>query len=107
MRRLLFLLPLTTFGLSLCASAATYTGTMLGTNEVPANASPATGFPLLSIVDNSMTVTVDWNGLIGGPASMAHVHCCTAPGTNATVAVGYSGFPATTSGTYTASFNLL
>jgi len=38
---------------------------------------------------------------------MAHVHCCTTPGTNASVAVGYTGFAAATSGTYTGTFNLL
>lgn len=107
MQRLLLLLTFTVLGLSISASATTYTGTMLGSTEVPSTGSSATGFTTLSIVDNSMTVTVDWSGLIGGTASMAHVHCCTAPGTNTSVAVGYSGFPAATSGTYTATFNLL
>lgn len=101
------LLTLVAFGLSTTAGAATYTGTMLGMYEVPSTGSPAMGFTTLTIVDDSMTVSVNWSGLTGGPASMAHVHCCTAPGTNTSVAVGYSGFPAATSGTYTATFNLL
>lgn len=107
MQRLFLLLTFTALGLSTSASATTYTGTMLGSTEVPPTGSSATGFTTLSIVDNSMTVTVNWSGLVGGTASMAHVHCCIAPGNNTNVAVGYSGFPATTSGTYTATFNLL
>jgi len=84
-----------------------YTGTMLGSNEVPPTGSTATGFSMLNVTGDTLTVQVMWSGLIGGPASMAHVHCCAPPGTNVTVAVGYTGFPATTSGMYMNTFNLL
>lgn len=54
-----------------------------------------------------MTVSLNWDGLIGGNPAAAHIHCCTAPGSNIGVAVGFTGFPATTSGTYDHMFNLL
>jgi hypothetical protein len=82
---------------------------LLGTSEVPANFSPATGFADIDVDTalNQLTVDVTFSGLIGGPAAAAHIHCCTAPGTNIGVAVGFPGFPAATSGTYMHTFNLL
>ena len=56
---------------------------------------------------NQLTVDVTFSGLVGGTAAAAHIHCCTAPGTNVGVAVPFPGFPATTSGTYTHTFDLL
>lgn len=80
---------------------------MVGTNEVPPNASPATGFALITIDGNLMTVDLTWDGLIGGNPAAAHIHCCTDVGTNVGVAVGFPAFPATTSGTYSHVFDLL
>jgi len=95
-------------GLFLCASAYadSWAGVMLGTNENPANGSTATGFTLATIVGDSLTVHVDWDGLTGGDPAAAHIHCCTTPGTNVTVAVGFPSFPATLSGTYDHVFDL-
>src|SRR5438067_4067633 len=81
--------------------------TLSGLNEVPPNASPATGEADISIIGDTLTVNEDWTGLIGGPAAAAHIHCCVAPGSNIGVAVGFPGFPAATSGAYTHVFNLL
>src|ERR1700682_2567511 len=108
---------LKTIILALLASVATNTSaTMLdfetalsGSSEVPPVASPATGFADIDVdtVLNQLSVEETFSGLIGGPAAAAHIHCCTAPGTNVGVAVGFPGFPAATSGTYTHTFDLL
>src|SRR5258705_13405705 len=74
--------------------------TMLGSTEVPPNASPATGFTKVVVTGNNMSVNVNWPGLIGGNPAAAHIHCCIAPGGNVGVAVGFPSFPATTSGAY-------
>ncbi|HYK81013.1 MAG TPA: CHRD domain-containing protein [Micropepsaceae bacterium] len=81
---------------------------MSGLNEVPANASTATGFTkvILDQGANTLEVDVTWSGLTGGTASAAHIHCCTAPGTTIGVAVPYVGFPGTASGTYSHLFDL-
>jgi hypothetical protein len=79
---------------------------MNGANEVPPTGSPATGLTTLSLTGNLLTVNVTWSGLTGGAASAAHIHCCVAPGNNAPVAVPYTGFPGTASGTYTNTFDL-
>ncbi len=88
------------------SQAAVYTGVMSGTSESPANASSATGFTSITIDGNSMTVHLDWTGL-GAPATAAHIHCCAPLGTNIGVAVGISGFPGATSGTFDGTFDLL
>ncbi len=82
------------------------TATLLGSNEVPVTGSPATGFAALTLDGNLLTVSVSFSGLIGGNAAAAHIHCCTPQGTNTGVAVGFTSFPASTSGTYTNTFDL-
>ena len=83
--------------------------TMNGANEVPPNASPATGFATITLDNTLQFLTVDmtFSGLIGGPAAAAHIHCCAPPGVNAIVAVPFTGFPAATSGSYLNTFDLL
>jgi CHRD domain/PEP-CTERM motif len=81
--------------------------TLLGTTEVPPNASPATGTADITVDLLTLTVQVDWNGLIGGNPAAAHIHCCVTPGNNVGVAVGFPNFPATTSGSYFYVFNML
>ncbi len=83
-----------------------WAGTMAGTNENPANASPATGYVDVLLSGNFLTVDLFWRGLVGGNPAAAHIHCCIAPGNNVGVAIGFPGFPATTSGTYTHIFDL-
>ena len=69
---------------------------MSGLNEVPPNASTATGFTqvILNQAANTLEVDVTWSGLTGGTASAAHIHCCTAPGTSIGVAVPMLDSPA-------------
>jgi hypothetical protein len=83
-----------------------FTATLLGSNEVPSNASPATGAITVSLVGDLLSVSESFSGLTGGSASAAHIHCCAVPGVNAIVAVPFPGFPAATSGTYSNTFDL-
>lgn len=89
------------------ASAAIFifTGTLSGANEVPANASTATGnfVATLNDVANSISVVINFAGLTAN-ASAGHIHCCVPVGVNAPVVVPFSGFPAAMSGTYTNTF---
>lgn len=91
---------------STAPATAIYHTKLAGSNEVPPNASPATGFVLVTLVGNILTVDLTFSGLIGGPAAAAHIHCCVPLGVNAIVAIPFVGFPAATSGTYSHAFDL-
>lgn len=90
------------------AQITVFTAAMNGSQVVPPSGSPATGFVVVTLDQtlNTLNVVDNFAGLIGGPATAAHIHCCTPPGVNAIVAVPFNGFPATTSGTYTHFFDL-
>jgi hypothetical protein len=88
-------------------SVTTFTTSMSGANEVPPNGSAATGFSTITLDGDSLTAEITWSDLIGGAAGAAHIHCCTDPGANIGVAVGFPGFPAAASGTYSHTFDLL
>lgn len=93
--------------LTLPAHATVFFTSLAGTNEVPPNMSTASGTAYVTLDGNLLTVDVDFTGL-SAPASAAHIHCCTPPGANRPVAVGFdAGFPNATSGSYTHVFNLL
>ena len=83
----------------------TWSGFLAGTNENPSNSSTASGFVSLTLIANSLTVQLNFTGLTTS-ASAAHIHCCVAPGNNAPVAVNFLNFPASTSGTYSSTFDL-
>ena len=89
------------------ATVFVFQGVMLGSNENPPNASPATGFTSVTLDDvtDLLDVDVTWSGLTA-PAAAAHIHCCTAPGTNIGVAIPFTAFPAATSGHYVNTFDL-
>jgi hypothetical protein len=92
-----------------CAQASViFTTTLTGANESPPTGSPATGTALVTLENDNKTldVMVTFSGLVGGPASAAHIHCCIAAGGNTSVVVPFTGFPNTTSGTYTHTFDL-
>ena len=103
-------------GLALAGMAAlpaaalqtTFVTTLTGPSENPPNASTATGSAVVVFDDVllTMNVSTSFAGLIGGAASAAHIHCCAAPPANVGVAVGFTGFPPATSGTYNNVFNL-
>jgi len=79
---------------------------LLGSNEVPANASTGTGFATVSLSGDLLTVDEVFSGLTGGSASAAHIHCCSPIGMNAIVAVPFTSFPSAASGTYSNIFDL-
>ena len=77
-----------------------FTATLTGAQESPPIASTATGSGevILNAAQDMITVDLIWDGLVGGPASAAHIHCCAPPGTNAGVLFALSGVPSATSG---------
>ena len=91
------------------ATIINFTTNMTGGAEVPPNASTATGSAQIRVdtVLHQMLVNLSYTGLIGGNPAAAHIHCCQpSPATNVGVAVGFPGFPTTTSGTYSNLFDL-
>lgn len=93
--------------LALPANAATitYSTTLKGANEVPSNASLASGTAMFTLTGDSLSVLESYSGL-SAPATGAHIHCCSSASSSAMVAVPFSGFPTTTSGTYSHTFDL-
>lgn len=87
------------------AAPILYTATLSGSNEVPPVLTPATGSATFSLSGDLLTVFETFTGLTA-PAAAAHIHCCSLPGANAPVIVPFTGFPTTTSGTYTNTFDL-
>jgi hypothetical protein len=83
-----------------------FTATLLGSTEVPANASTATGFITVTLTGNSLSVAETFTGLIGGAGSAAHIHCCGGTSVAVAVAVPFTGFPVATSGSYSNTFDL-
>lgn len=94
------------------AQALLYTGQLLGSNEVPPNASPGNGLVNVDfdIVAHTMAIDVTFADLIGTTAA-AHIHCCAAPGANAGVATTTPSFPSfpngVSSGSYSRIFDTL
>ena len=79
-----------------------FSATYSGANEVPANASTATGtiVGVYNDVTNTIFYTINFSGL-GSNVTAAHFHAPAAPGVNAPVVIGHAGFPTgVTSGTY-------
>src|ERR1700694_1365872 len=87
-------------GPAIGAGGGTFTATLTGAQEVPPNASPATGSGIVTLntAETMITVTLSFSGLTGGPASAAHIQGPAAPGTNGPVAITLTGFPTATSG---------
>ena len=88
------------------AAGGTFTATLEGIQEVPPNASPATGSAtvVLDAAETTINVTVTFSGLLG-QTTAAHIHAPGAPGVNAPVVIAFTGFPVgVTSGSYNASF---
>ena len=53
---------------------------LAGAQETSPNASPATGFATvdLDVTAHTLSVNESCNGLLGGLAAAAHIHCCAA-----------------------------
>lgn len=107
-RSFLLFLPLLLGALSVIpsANAISFDTTLSGLNEVPvAMPSAGSGFATVDLTGNLLTVNVTFTGL-ATPVLAGHIHCCSALGTNIGVAVGFSGLPAATSGTFMQTFDL-
>ena len=90
------------------AGAQSWTATLNGANESPANASPGTGSATLTLTGNILTINGTFTGLLGTTAA-AHIHCCTAAALTgaagvATTTPSFAGFPL---GVTSGSFSLL
>lgn len=88
------------------ADLFTYSTTLTGAQEVPPNASTASGTATgtYDTATNIITLNLTWSGLIGGAATAAHYHAPATPGVNAGIIQGLTSFPASTSGSYSNSF---
>lgn len=88
-------------------SGYSFSGPLSGTQAVPSNSS--TGFGnfagTYNAETNKLTLNLMFNNLNGGTASAAHIHDGAA-GTNGPVIIPFTGFPATTSGTYSNTFTV-
>jgi len=96
-----------------CAHSASATvielhAPLLGSGEVPPNASPASGFAelLLDPTGNTLEIDITFSGLLG-TTTASHIHCCllapfdSANAPVATTVPTFVGFPfGVTSGTY-------
>jgi hypothetical protein len=83
----------------IASAQTTYHATLTGSQEVPANASTATGSGtvVLNAAQNQIIVDESWTGLTT-PATLSHIHGPAAPGVNAGVLFGFTGVPSATSG---------
>jgi hypothetical protein len=82
-----------------------YTATLLGSNEVPPTGSSGTGFATFILSGNLLSINESFSGLTA-PASAAHIHCCGPVGVNEIVAVPFTPFPNSTSGSFMATVDL-
>jgi len=89
----------TAFSTGMASAQSTYHAILTGAEEVPANASTATGFGtvVLNAAMTQITVDESWSGL-SSPATASHIHGPAGLGTNAAVLFPFSGVPAATSG---------
>jgi hypothetical protein len=102
------------FGVSAShASPVTFSATLNGTNEFPANSSPGTGFATVDfdLTAHTMRVRIEFSDLLVGNTA-AHIHCCTAVANAGNVGVAtttptFTGFPTgATSGLYDHTFDM-
>ncbi|MER0170962.1 MAG: CHRD domain-containing protein [Nitrosomonas sp.] len=97
--------------LPVAAHEAKYAAPLLGSSEVPASASPASGSVLVTIDFDLVTMRIEANfsDLLGN-VTAAHIHCCIDPGSNVGVATqlpSFTGFPlGVTAGTYDHTFDM-
>jgi hypothetical protein len=95
---------------SVFAGPITFTATLSGANENPANASAATGFATVVIDTTAHTlgISVSFDDLVG-TTTASHIHCCVAAPGNVGVATqtpSFTGFPlGVSSGSYSHVFD--
>jgi hypothetical protein len=77
-----------------------------GSQEPTASTATGTADVMLNDVTDMLTVNLTFTGLVGGPATAAHIHCCAPAGVNAGVVRPFIGFPNVTSGTFSQTYDL-
>lgn len=87
------------------ASTLTYTATLNGASESSPNKSGGLGFATFTLTGDLLTVNMTFSDL-SAPASAAHIHCCGPVGASEPVVLPFAGFPSTTSGSYSNTFDL-
>lgn len=95
------------------AATITYGAVLSGAAETPPNASPGTGWAIVTYDTDTSVLTIEalFADLIG-TTTAAHIHCCTALPVTGTAGVAtqvpsFPGFPLdVTSGSYNAAFDL-
>ena len=88
------------FSTGIASAQTTYHAILTGTQENPVNASTAlgSGTVVLNAAGTQIIVDESWSGLIGGPATVSHIHGPALPGVNAGVLFPFAGVPSATSG---------
>ena len=112
MKRVVLTMAVLALAASVQAAPITFTTSLSGAIEVPANASPGVGTATVIFDDdaNTMQVDVTFSGLIG-TTTMSHVHCCLAVPFTGTTGVAtelpsFTGFPlGVQAGTYSHIFD--
>ncbi len=84
------------------SSSNQYAATLAASNEVPANASTATGTATYTVNGTTVNYTITYQNLTGAP-TLSHIHIG-APGVGGPVVVPFSGLPTTATGTWSGSF---
>lgn len=90
----------------------TYTASLSGPGESPANSSPGTGFAtvIFDSATHSLSISLTFSGLTS-PTAASHIHCCTSAPFSGTAGVAtqtpsFPGFPlGVTSGTFNNTFD--
>ena len=96
---------------SATAATTVFNADLSGLQEVPPNASPGSGFGIVTIDDTAFTmrVQITFEDLIG-LTTASHIHCCAPVGSNAGMASqtpSFSGFPlGVTSGALDQTFDM-
>lgn len=88
------------------ATAATVlTGVFSGSQEAPPVTTPGTrtGTVTLNDTNTAMSISIVFSGLTS-PTQAGHIHCCSAPGANSSVAIGFNA-PAFPLGVQSGSFD--
>jgi len=76
-----------------------FTAMLNGAQEPTTSTATGFGTVILNATQTMITVDESFSGLIGGPATASHIHCCAAPGANGPVLFPFAGVPNATSGT--------
>ena len=88
------------FSTGIVCGQSSFRAVLTGSQEVPANASTATGFGTVVLSADQTTITVNesWTGL-STPATLTHIHGPAAPGANASPIFDFTSvMPHVTSG---------